>query len=374
MPLEKTTMIFDYQTRLNKLRRSVSRRRLDGLLISCRENIYYLSGFTGDDSRLLVTSARAILITDFRFRQQAEETLAPGCELRIRTSKSLNNESAAVCRDLSLKKIGFEESHLSYDDFTHLKKYLRGRELRPAGSPVESLRMIKDPEEISLLRESARLSVRVLERAVGGIRFGMTEADLSGRIIISSLKTGGTPAFSPIVAAGDKSSRPHAVPGPRSLNSGMILLVDMGVGAKAYMSDMTRTFVLEEYPRRFKTIYRAVLGAQETAIRFIRPGVKAAEVDGEARRYLEEKGYGRYFGHSLGHGVGLEVHERPVISSRSRDVIKEGMVFTVEPGVYIPGWGGIRIEDTVLVTKDGCEILTEYPKALDLMMIRNLQR
>ncbi len=368
-------MKFDHQSRLKKLRKRLARRRLDGFLVTNSKNIYYLCGFFGDNSWLLVTAERALLITDFRFREQAEETLAPGCEVRVRTGESLSGKAAVLCRELSLKKIGFEGRHLNCESFLRLKKVLRKRELRPVGEPVEELRMIKDPEEIEFLRRAARITSQVLGMVLRGVTPELTEFDLAGRITIGMLRDGGAPAFPPIVASGTHSSQPHAVALRHSIGEGSALLIDLGTESENYNSDMTRTFVLKTFPRRFKTIYRAVLSAQKKALQAIRPGVQASLIDGAARGYLEERGYGPYFGHSLGHGVGLEVHERPLISPRSADILKEGMVFTVEPGVYIPGWGGIRIEDTVLVTGDGYEILTGYPKDLESMVIkRNLKR
>jgi len=367
-------MIFDYQSRLKKLRRRLVRRRLDGFLAVSKKNIYYLSGFSGDDSWLLITATRAFLITDFRFREQAQNTLTPECEVRLRTPESLSDTAAVLCREFSLKRIGFEERHLNCDSFARLKKYLRGRELRPVGEPVEELRMIKDPVEIELLRGSARMTSHALGMVMRGVTPELTESDLAGKITIGMLRDGGAPAFPPIVASGAHSSQPHAVALCHSIGEESVLLIDLGVESANYNSDMTRTFVLGNFPRRFKTIYRAVLSAQKQAIGAIRPGVQASLIDGAARGYLEKRGYGSYFGHSLGHGVGLEVHERPSIGARSADILKEGMVFTVEPGVYIPGWGGIRIEDTVLVTENGYEILTEYPKDLDSMVIKRNQK
>ena len=363
-------MKFDHQYRLKKLRKRLACRRLDGFLVAGRKNIYYLCGFLGDDSWLLVTAERALLITDFRFREQAEETLAPRCEVRLRTRESLSEKAAALCRELSLKKIGFEERHLNYDSFLRLSKALRKRELRPAGEPVEELRMIKDSEEIELIRRSGRITTHVLGRVMKGVTPELTEFELAGRITIGMLRDGGASAFPPIVASGAHSSQPHAVVLPHPIGEGRALLIDLGTESENYNSDMTRTFVLNSFPRRFKTIYRAVLSAQKKALWSIRPGVQASLIDGAARGYLEDRGYGSYFGHSLGHGIGLDVHERPLIGARSADILKEGMVFTVEPGVYIPGWGGIRIEDIVLVTEEGCEILTGYPKSLESMVIK----
>jgi len=368
-------MKFDHQSRLKELRKRLARRRLDGVLIAGRKDIFYLSGFLGDDSWLLITAEKALLITDFRFREEAEEEISPGYGVRIRSGESLVDKAAVLCRELSLKKIGFEECHLSCDSYFRLKKVLRKRELIPIGEPVKALRTIKDSEEIKLLRRAARLTFRVLGKVMSGVTQGQTEFDLAGRLTNGMWRAGGAPSFPPIVASGAHSSQPHAVALRHSIGEESVLLVDLGVESDNYNSDMTRTFVLGNFPRRFKTIYRAVLSAQRQAIRAIRPGVQASLIDGAARDYLEKRGYGSYFGHSLGHGVGLEVHERPVIGPRSTDILKEGMVFTVEPGVYIPGWGGIRIEDTVLVTENGCEILTKYPKDLELMVIKkNLKR
>jgi len=364
-------MKFDHQSRLKELRKQLGRRRLDGVLIADRKNIYYLSGFLGDDSWLLVTAEKALLITDFRFREQAEEEISPGYEVRIRTGESLSDKAAVLCRELSLKKIGFEECHLSCNSYFRLKKVLRKRELIPVGEPVEALRMIKDSEEIELLRCAARMTSRVLGMVMGGVTPEQTEFDLAGKLTNGMWRGGGSPAFPTIVASGAHSSQPHAVALCHSIGEGSVLLIDLGVESDHYNSDMTRTFVLGNFPRRFKTIYRAVLSAQKQAIGAIRPGVKASQIDGTARSYLEKKGYGSFFGHSLGHGIGLDVHERPLIGVRSVDILKEGMVFTVEPGVYIPGWGGVRIEDTVLVTGEGCEILTDYTKSLDSMVIKN---
>ncbi|MFH1038483.1 MAG: Xaa-Pro peptidase family protein [PVC group bacterium] len=357
-------MTFDHAVRLEKIRKSFRSRSLDSILISGKENIYYLSGFTGADSWLLIAGNRSFLITDFRYREQAEAEVAPMCETRERSAGSLAAAVAGLCRELRLRRIGCEEHRLSCADFRRLQKELGGRELLPAGPRVENLRMIKDPEEIALLRQSGRRTARLLGRAAKAEAEGLTETALAARLSAGFLKQGGQAAFPPIVAGGSRSSRPHAAPSDFPLRAGMILLVDLGGRWEFYNADMTRTFVLGDFPRRFKSIYRAVLSAQKRALAAIRPGMRASLIDKSARDFLARKGYGSSFGHSLGHGVGLEVHEGPAISAASREVLAEGMVFTVEPGVYIPGWGGIRIEDTVLVTAAGCEILTDCPRDL----------
>lgn len=348
-------------SRLERLREKITSRRLDGLLVAGRENISYLSGFSGGDAWALVTPDGAYLITDFRYREQAEEEMAPGFQLE-EGEGGLVKTAAALCRKLRLKRVGFEKQHLSYAFHEELKARLKGRRLIPSGPWVEKSRVIKEAGEITLLKRSALLVSRELGRLLPSLEAGMTEVEVAGRIVTLIRKAGGREAFEPIVAAGPHSSQPHAVSAGGVLRAGRVLLVDMGVKVGRYNSDITRTFVLNDFPPRFKKIYGMVLDAQKKAIEAVAPGVKASLIDLKARGYLEAKGYGSYFGHALGHGVGLEVHESPRLHARSREVLQEGMVFTVEPALYLPGWGGVRIEDTVLVTSDGCEVLTRLPR------------
>lgn len=363
-------MVFDYFGRCRRLRSAFAGLSLDSLLISKKENIYYLSGFTGDDSLLLITGDQSFLITDFRYREQAEKELFPGCELRLRSSSPLATAAADLIREARLQRVGFEAEYLSWAAHRRLKERFSGGRLLPAGQLVGDLRVIKEPGEIARLREACARTVRVFNRFRDSLVPGRTEAFLAGVLSAAFYQAGGEPAFDPITAVGENSSQPHAAVSDRRFQPGEIFLVDLGGRWDFYNSDLTRTLVGGTFPRRFKTVYRAVLSAQKQAIRSIHPGVSAAEVDRVARGSLEGKGWGEYFGHSLGHGVGLEVHERPAISPGSREVLKEGMVLTVEPGVYLPGWGGIRIEDTVLVTADGCEILTTTPKTLESCLLK----
>ncbi len=357
-------MDFDHPGRLQKLRGRMAASSLDSLLVSGRENVYYFSGFTGGESLLLVKEERAFLITDFRYREQAQEELAPGCELRLRSASAAAAVSS-VAREARLRRIGFEEEQLSWAAHGRLEAKLPGKRLIPAGNLISGLRMVKEPGEIDRIRESARRTVRVLSRFQGTIKPGRTEKSLARRLAADFYRAGGEPAFDPIVAASAHSSHPHAVPSDRRLRRGEICLVDLGGRWGLYNCDLTRTLAGGTCPRRFRTVYRAVLAAQEKAIGAVRPGVRASEIDRRARGCLKERGLEGYFGHGLGHGVGLEVHERPAVNRRSREVLREGMVFTIEPGVYIPGWGGVRIEDTVLVTASGCEVLTPAPKTLE---------
>ncbi len=353
----------DYHPRLEKLREAIRSRRLDGLLVAGKANIRYLSGFTGNDAWALVTPARAFLITDFRYREQAAEELSAGFKLK-ESKGGLVKTALSLSQRLRLQRVGFEKRHLSFELYEGLKEGWKGKRLVPAGPLVEKSRLVKEAGEIERLRQAALLTDWVLERTFPSLKAGMTELDAANSIVSLIGKTGGKEAFEPIVAFGPHSSRPHAVPSRKTLEKGSIVLIDMGVKSGGYNSDITRTFAFTEFPPRFKKIYGLVLEAQKRALEAVKPGVKASSIDRRARAYLREKGFGRFFGHSLGHGVGLEVHEGPTLRAGSGTVLQEGMVFTVEPALYLPGWGGVRIEDTVLVTSDGCEELTRFPKGV----------
>lgn len=343
-------------------------RRLDSLLITNPENIYYLSGFKGTDSWILLTLRRAYLITDFRYLEEARQEVSPDFKLVLQEGGLVKALKDLVSR-LRLRRVGFEGDNLTYAVYRRIKTALKGKSFAPAGSPVERQRLIKDREEIELLRESAALADKLLARLAAGLKIGMTEKEAAGRLLNDLNRFGVRRAFDPIVAFGPHSSQPHALPSGRRLKAGNIVLIDMGVELKRYHSDQTRTFAWGGFPPRFQKIYRLVEEAQARAMRAIAPGVKASLIDARAREYLRERGWGDYFGHSLGHGVGLEIHELPAISSRSTEVLREGMVFTVEPGIYLPGWGGIRIEDMVEVTAGGYQRLTHSPVGLSSALL-----
>ena len=349
--------------RLRAARGSFPGRRLDGLLVTNPENLYFLSGFSGTDGRLLLTRRRAYLITDSRFLEEARREVTPDFEVVLQ-ERSLPKTLSGLVSRLRLRRVGFEEDNLTYADYRRIKAALAGKSLVPSGSPIERLRLIKETEEIKLLRESAGLADKFMARLAAGLHTGITEKEVAGRLLNGLQNSGLRPAFEPIVAFGPRSSQPHAVPSDRRLKPGNIILIDMGVRLKRYHSDLTRTYAWERFPPRFQKIYRLVEEAQARAMRAIAPGVKASLIDAQARDYLRERGWGDYFSHSLGHGVGLEIHELPRVDSRSPEVLREGMVFTVEPGLYLPGWGGIRIEDMVEVTADGYQRLTHSPAGL----------
>ena len=354
--------------RLRAARAFLTARRLDALLVTTPENIYYLSGFSGTDARLLLTRRRAYLITDTRFLEEARREVAPGIKLVLQRG-GLRETLSGLIRRLRLSRIGFAGKNISYQEYRIIKTALRGKRLIPSGSPIENLRLIKDKEEIELLRKSAALAEKLLSRLVAGLRVGITEQEAAARLLNGIHRRGLRPAFDPIVAFGPRSSQPHAVRSDRRLKGGDIILIDMGVQLKNYHSDLTRTFAAGRFPPRFQKFYRLVEEAQARALAAIAPGVKASLVDARAREYLREEAGGDYFGHSLGHGVGLEIHEFPRVDSRAPEVLREGMVFTVEPGLYLPGWGGIRLEDMVEVTAGGYRRLTRGPVGLSAALL-----
>jgi len=358
-----------HDDRLQRLRRILLLRRVSAFLVTGENNVRYLSGFSGDSGWILITPRRAFLITDFRYREQAEKEAHPD----FRVVESGNDYTAAlkkICRSLKLRGMAFEGRHTSYLLYRKLKEELKGMKLTPGGGRVEELRILKNEPELEAIRNSSALAVRALSEAISSLRRGMSEKDIANLIVNAIRTEGGTRAFEPIVASAGSSSQPHALSSSRRIKEGEILLVDLGAKKDNYNSDLTRTFALSRYPPRFQKLYCLVLEAQSRALAAISPGVRAADVDRAARGFLIEKGYGHRFGHALGHGVGLEIHEEPRLSSASETALEEGMVFTVEPGIYIPGWGGIRVEDTVRVTAEGYELLTPAPKDLPSVLIK----
>jgi Xaa-Pro aminopeptidase len=340
---------------------------LDAVLITNLHNVRYLTGFTGSNGAVLLfrdgnSRERAILFTDPRYTVQSQ--LQATC--RIRIAKGPLTKS--IVRDVDRAKIsrlGFERDNLTVAQLEQLRKELPARtELEPTGGLVERLRMIKDAGEIERIRASVIANSAALEEALKRFKIGMRESDLAAEIDYRNRKLGADgPSFDTIVAAGERSALPHAHAGATRIAAG-ILLIDMGTFRDGYASDMTRMAHIGAAAPKYKRTYRAVLEAQLAAIDVVRPGVTTSAVDRAARGTLKRHGLEREFVHSTGHGLGLEIHETPRIGRKDKTKLEAGMAITIEPGVYIEGWGGIRIEDTVLVTANGCEILTPTTKAL----------
>jgi Xaa-Pro aminopeptidase len=352
-------------TELEQRRRSVQTalagHKVDALLVSSPANVRYLTGYAGSNGLALVTPSETHFFTDPRYALEASQNIT--CKLHI-AKGPLSEAVAGIIKRKKLKKIGFEPAWLNLEQHQKLKDLLPlGASLQPVPGVVENLRMTKSPEEIDMIRKSVRVNSEAYARTLRRVRLGMRERDIAAELDYQMRLHGAEkPAFDTIVAAGAHSALPHAHPTSQRLEENDLLLIDMGACLDGYMSDMTRMAFLGQPAKRVQTLYGAVLEAQLAAIDFVRPGVTADRVDGAARGVLKKHGLDRQFVHSTGHGLGLEIHEGPRIGKKDKTVLRAGMVITIEPGAYIDRLGGVRIEDTVLVTANGCEVLTPTTK------------
>ena len=279
-------------------------------------------------------------------------------DFTIRESKKINDLLSEVINSLNLKTVGFE-SHLPYSMYEELKNKLDSIQLVPAKNIIEDIRIVKEPLEIELIRESIKITERAFRGVKGMIRQGSREDEIAIEMEYRLRKEGAEKvAFDTIIASGERGALPHGKASNKIIENGELVIVDFGSTYKGYNTDCTRTLSTDGFNARQEEIYKTVLMAQREAIKSVKPGLKASEIDSKARGFITDAGYGENFGHSTGHGVGLEVHEEPRIAEGQDDIIREGSVFTIEPGIYIQEWGGVRIEDMVVVTKDGCEVLT----------------
>ncbi len=349
----------------------MEQKQLDGLLVLIAENRRYLSGFTGEDNdfdesagALIITAERQILATDSRFQIQARNE-APGFEVYVYT-KGLAPELPSLLESLPVRRLGFESRRLSLARHDQIREAAVQAgvklELVPVEDMVEPLRAVKDPEEIASTRAALAIAERVFAETAAAARPGMTEKQIAWAIESGARQAGGDAmSFPTIVAAGPNSALPHAIPGSRPVAAGEPLLIDWGVRLNGYCSDTTRTLVLGEPDETFRRVYRVVREAQQMATAAIRPGISGREVDAIARAHIEHNGFKGKFGHGLGHGTGLAIHEAPRLSPLSDAILEAGMIVTVEPGIYIEQWGGIRLENQVLVTDTGAEVLNTLP-------------
>jgi len=350
--------------RLARLRTQLRRNRLDALLVSNEANVRYLSGFTGDSSALLITTQHALFITDFRYVEQAQLE-CPGYRI-LRRPRSMVAEIARAARRAGIATLGVEAQCLTLDSAQALREELAQpiRIVHTAGL-VETLRAVKDPQEVAAINACIDIAQRCIQHARRFLVPGIQERDVAAEMEYFVRQHGADGmAFPTIVAFGPRGSLPHARAGEHRMKPKDPVLIDWGVRKDGYVCDLTRVFFHLKISPRFERIYRTALDAQRRAIRRIRPGVTAGAVDAAARNTIARAGWGPKFGHSLGHGIGLEVHEAPTIGHAADRVLKRGMLFTVEPGIYLPGLGGVRIEDDVLVTNQGVKVLSNSPKRL----------
>jgi Xaa-Pro aminopeptidase len=348
--------------RLKRFRDRMAATGLEGFAVTNTHNVRYLSGFSGSTAAMFITAEEAVLVTDFRYDEQAHEEAYEGVEVRID-----KRETMAAIGDMAETvggALGFESGSLPYAAYENLKSRASGDLTAVDGMP-EKMRAVKDDEELGLIGKAVEIADRVFTQVVGELEAGMTEVEVAARIdFLLMTAAGDLPAFRTIVAGGPRGALPHAHPGRRKLAEGDLVTMDFGAVWNGYCSDMTRTVVLGDPTAKQREIYDTVLDAQKTAIAGIKAGMPGKEADSLARDLITERGYGERFGHGLGHGIGLEVHESPRLSYKTEDKLLAGMVVTVEPGIYVPGWGGVRIEDNVVVEEGGCRVLTSSDKNL----------
>jgi len=347
--------------RLTELRKALDKYTLDAILIGQPENRRYLSGFSGSAGWLFISADRAVLAADFRYYEQVRRE-APGFEL-ARIESKFSDLLVAMVADWDVRRLGFESEHVTVDQLYTWSQATKGLEWIPLRGTVEATRAVKDEDEIEALRRSTALTDTAFARLLEILRPGMTEREAAWQIE-ATMRTHGASkvAFDLIVAAGPNGALPHACASDRAIQAGEPIVIDIGCVLDGYCSDMTRTICLGQPSPKYLKVWEIVLQAQEAAEAAICAGMSGVDADALARNLIEQAGYGECFGHGLGHGVGLAVHEKPRASWLSKDTLEAGMALTIEPGIYLPGEFGVRIEDLVIIREEKAEILTSAPK------------
>jgi Xaa-Pro aminopeptidase len=358
---EKLEMFRDKIEKVNK--------EIEGFLVTNLKNLNYLSGFDGEGFALIAAKGKNYLLTDSRYAEQAQKE-SP--DFKVLTDEPNKKDARIlvlkkILTKNKMNKLAFESRNLSHADFKKYSGSFESVDFIPTENIVDQLRMIKDKEEIIKIKKAAQITTESLKDMFEIIEPGMRELDIASELAYTMRKKGAhKEAFETIVVSGQRSSLPHGKPSEKKIEEEELITIDMGANYQNYNSDITRTIVLGKENIKQKEIFSIVLEAQMAALEFLKPGVKCKEVDSVARDIIAKKGYGEYFGHGLGHGVGLDIHELPRVSSSDDTVLLPGMIVTIEPGIYLPEVGGVRIEDSVLITEEGYEILTWFPKILNL--------
>jgi Xaa-Pro aminopeptidase len=353
----------ELKDRLDRFRCGLERRDLSAALILNEQNTRYLSGFTGNDSALLVTAKRKFLLTDFRYVEEAQHTAA-GWTVALKP-QGLIEKAGMLAKKLGLRKIGIEPGATRLTDMRAMRKEFKGVKIRPEDGMVGELRLIKSQWEVAQIEKALRIQEKCFKELCAELKPGITERQAAARLRYLMVTQGADDqAFDSMFQINSNSSLPHGRPTDRALPDSAIILMDWGAKLGGYHSDLTRTFFIGRIAPRLRKIHGIVMEAQARAVERIGPGVPLAEVDKAAREHITKAGYGKAFGHSTGHGLGLDIHEAPSLSSRATSELRPGMVVTVEPGIYIPGLGGVRIEDDVLVTPNGHRVLSNLEKGL----------
>lgn len=349
--------------RITNIQRAVVKNNLDGMLFTNLLNIRYLAGYSGSSGVLWVTPRRAVFLTDFRYKEQSAREVKNARTVII--ADSLLDDLVKLPEFINARKIGIEEQAMSYFQYRNLQNKSKGKKLVPVSGMAEKLRQIKTAEEIIKIARAAQIADQAFSRILKFIKPGISEKHIATELD-HTLKTLGSsnPSFDSIVGSGPNGALPHAQPGDRKVRKGDFIVLDFGAIYQGYHSDMTRTVCLGHPTEKHLKIYDIVSRAQMAGLKAVKAGIKGKEADLAARKIIDEAGYGKCYGHGLGHGVGLEVHEGPNMGIKSENILPEGSLVTVEPGIYLPGWGGVRIEDLVVVKKNSCRVLSKSTKKL----------
>ncbi|PLT34745.1 Xaa-Pro peptidase family protein [Bacillus sp. V5-8f] len=351
--------------KLERFRSELEKAQVDGFLITSAYNRRYMTNFTGSAGVALISQNEAKFITDFRYVEQAGKQAA-GFEI-VQHTRLITEEVANQSKAMGIKRLGFEQDHITFAGYKVYESAFDG-ELVPLSGVIEKLRLIKTASEIKILKEAAEIADAAFTHIAEFIRPGLTELEVSNELEFFMRKQGASSSsFDTIVASGLRGALPHGVASSKIIEKGDLVTLDYGAYYNGYVSDITRTLAVGKPSAELKDIYDIVLEAQVRGMAGIKPGMTGKEADALTRDYIADKGYAEYFGHSTGHGIGLEVHEGPALSIRSDTVLEPGMAVTVEPGIYIPGVGGVRIEDDTIITSDGNESLTHSTKELIIL-------
>lgn len=352
---------------LSKIRKQFSEFGIDGLLVSQPENVRYLTGFTGSSGVAIISKEKGVFLTDFRYDQQAHQQV-DNFDIKVFGEGShLLDEIINIVNEIDVTQLGIEASYMTVNDYNYLREKMK-TDLISTYNIVEKLRMIKSDEEIQYLKKAAEIGDLAFEHIINYIKPGVSEIEVADELEFTMRKHGATSNSSVIiVASGVRSSLPHGVASEKIIEEGDMVTLDFGALYKGYRSDMTRTIAIGEPDKKLKEIYEIVLEALVNCTSRLKEGIKASEADALLRDFIHDKGYGEYFGHGGGHGIGLMIHEEPFLSANSPYTLKENMVITVEPGIYLPDLGGVRIEDDVIIKKSGVEIITNSPRELIIL-------
>lgn len=355
--------MFDYTERVRLLRGALDQHRLDAFVTTFPPHLRYMSGYSGSNGLCIVTSSTLFFLTDFRYKEQIESEVE--CSRSYITSGNLIEKASEEKLLRRSKRIGVEQDYLPLSQYLELRKNFSAARFVPTSDVIETFASVKSEPEIALIRKAVEITEAVFHDILKLLKPGISELDISAEVSYRQKKYGAeNDSFEPIVVSGRRGSLPHGRPSSKKISRGELVTLDLGCFYRGYCSDLTRTVSVGKPSQEAKKVYRVVHEAQQRAIQAAAAGMPAKKLDAVAREYIRSMGYGKYFGHGLGHGIGLQIHEYPRISSRSTHTLVKGNVVTIEPGIYVPGRCGVRIEDDIVIRNGECEVLTTLPTTM----------